>query len=76
VPSNHIQFSVDFTTNIAESNFRYTQVMIIKTRATLAEQVTAAVKELHSYTTPTVMILPVESLDPAYHRWLVKETGA
>ena len=51
-------------------------VMIIKTRATLAEQVTAAVKELHSYTTPTVMILPVESLDPAYHRWLVKETGA
>jgi periplasmic divalent cation tolerance protein len=50
-------------------------VMIIKTRATLAEQVTAAVKELHSYTTPAVMILPVESLDPAYHRWIVKETG-
>ena len=51
-------------------------VMIIKTRATLAEQVTAAVKELHSYTTPAVMILPVESLDPAYHQWIVKETGA
>jgi hypothetical protein len=26
VPSFHGQFSVDFTTNIAESNFRYTQV--------------------------------------------------
>ena len=51
-------------------------VIIIKTRATLAEQVTAAVKELHSYTTPAVMILPVESLDPAYHQWIVKETGA
>jgi hypothetical protein len=25
VPSNNIQFSVDFTTNIAESNFWYTQ---------------------------------------------------
>src|ERR1035438_1058731 len=25
VPSNHNQFSVAFTTNIAESNFRYTQ---------------------------------------------------
>jgi Transposase DDE domain len=25
VPSRHTQFSVDFTTNIAESNFRYTQ---------------------------------------------------
>jgi periplasmic divalent cation tolerance protein len=51
-------------------------VMIIKTRATLAEQVSATVKELHSYTMPAVMVLPVESLDPAYHRWLVKETGA
>src|SRR5664280_3543644 len=51
-------------------------VMIIKTRATLGEQVTAAVKELHSYTTPAVMILPVESLDSAHHRWIVKETGA
>jgi hypothetical protein len=25
VPSRHTQFSVAFTTNIAESNFRYTQ---------------------------------------------------
>jgi periplasmic divalent cation tolerance protein len=51
-------------------------VMIIKTRAALAEQVAAAVKELHSYTTPAVMVLAVESLDPAYHQWLVKETSA
>jgi len=50
-------------------------VMIVKTRAALAEQVAAAVKELHSYTTPAVMVLAVESLDPAYHLWLVKETG-
>jgi len=50
-------------------------VMIIKTRAALAEQVAAAVKELHSYTTPAVMVLPVESLDPAYHQWIVKETS-
>ena len=49
-------------------------VMIIKTRAALAEPVRAAVKELHSYTTPAVMVLPVESLDPAYHQWIVKET--
>ena len=50
-------------------------VMIVKTRATLAEQVTAAVKELHSYTTPAVMVLAVESLDPDYHQWIVEETG-
>ena len=50
-------------------------VMIIKTRAALAEPVRAAVKELHSYATPAVMVLPVESLDPAYHQWIVKETS-
>jgi hypothetical protein len=26
VPSRHTEFSVDFTTNIVESNFRYTHV--------------------------------------------------
>src|SRR5450830_1057967 len=30
VPSRHTQFSVDFTTNIAESNFRYTQVFLVR----------------------------------------------
>ena len=50
-------------------------VMLIKTRASLAEPVTAAVKELHTYTTPAVMVLAVESLDPDYHRWIVAETG-
>ena len=50
-------------------------VMIIKTRAALAEPVRAAVKELHSYATPAVMVLAVESLDPAYHQWIVKGTS-
>jgi hypothetical protein len=27
VPSRHTQFSVAFTTNIAESNFQYTQLL-------------------------------------------------
>ena len=51
-------------------------VMIIKTRAALAERVGAAVKELHSYTTPAILVLPVESIDPAYHAWLLAETAA
>ena len=54
---------------------RAEEVVMIKTRATLAGPVAAAVKELHSYTTPAVMVLSVESLEPAYHRWIVKETG-
>ena len=50
-------------------------VMILKTRASLAEDVRAAVKELHSYTTPAILVLPIEGGDPAYLDWLMKETG-
>ena len=50
--------------------------MIIKTRASLAEAVRAAVKEMHSYTTPAILVLPIESVDPDYHAWIVAETKA
>jgi periplasmic divalent cation tolerance protein len=49
-------------------------VMIIKTRAALAEAVRAAVKELHSYTTPAILILPVDGGDENYLAWIVAET--
>ena len=49
-------------------------VMIIKTRASLAERVRAAVKEMHSYSTPAVLVIPVENVDPDYHAWIVTET--
>jgi periplasmic divalent cation tolerance protein len=49
-------------------------VMIIKTRASLAEPVRAAVKQMHSYSTPAILVLPVENVDPDYHAWIVKET--
>jgi periplasmic divalent cation tolerance protein len=48
--------------------------MIVKTRFALAEVLRAVVKELHSYTTPAIVVLPVESLDAAYHQWIVDET--
>ena len=51
-------------------------VMIIKTRASLAEAVRAAVKELHSYTTPAVLVIPLEAVDPDYHAWLAAETAS
>jgi periplasmic divalent cation tolerance protein len=50
-------------------------VMLVKTRASLADDVSAVVKELHTYTTPAIMVLPVDSLDPAYHAWIVAESG-
>jgi len=49
-------------------------VMIIKTRGSLAERVSAAVKDMHSYTTPAILVLPVESVDQGYHDWIMAET--
>jgi periplasmic divalent cation tolerance protein len=51
-------------------------VMIVKTRASLAAAVQAAVKELHSYTTPAIMVLPLESVESNYLGWLFAETEA
>jgi periplasmic divalent cation tolerance protein len=51
-------------------------VMIIKTRASLADRVCAAVKAGHSYTTPAVLVVPIEQVDSAYLGWLMAETEA
>jgi periplasmic divalent cation tolerance protein len=49
-------------------------VMIIKTRASLADRVGTAVKEMHSYTTPAILVIPIESVDKGYLAWLMAET--
>lgn len=49
-------------------------VMIIKTRASLAEPVRAAVKEMHSYTAPAILVIPLESVDSSYLAWLLAAT--
>jgi periplasmic divalent cation tolerance protein len=49
-------------------------VMIIKTRAALAEPVRAAVRQLHSYTTPAILVLPIERVDADYRGWLLTAT--
>jgi periplasmic divalent cation tolerance protein len=49
-------------------------VMIIKTRASLAEAVREAVKQNHPYTTPAILVLPIEGGDQAYLGWLMAET--
>ena len=51
-------------------------VMIIKTRASLVQRVSAAVKELHSYSTPAILVIPIESVDQPYLDWLLGETEA
>ena len=49
-------------------------LMIITTRASLAEAVRAAVKAMHSYTTPAILVLPIEGGEPGYLNWLMTET--
>ena len=49
-------------------------VMLIKTRATLAEEVRAAVKASHVYETPAILVLPIESVDETYFAWIVELT--
>jgi periplasmic divalent cation tolerance protein len=51
-------------------------VMIIKTRAALADAVRVAVKEMHSYATPAVLVIPIESVDPDYQAWIMDETAS
>ena len=50
-------------------------VMIIKTRAGLAEAMRAAIRQMYSYTTPAILVLPIVSVDHDYHAWIVKETA-
>jgi periplasmic divalent cation tolerance protein len=49
-------------------------VMLIKTRASLAEAVRAAVKARHSYESPAILVLPIESMDQNYLAWVFAET--
>jgi periplasmic divalent cation tolerance protein len=49
-------------------------VMIIKTRASLAPEVEGAVKALHSYSTPAILVIPIESVETTYLAWIMAET--
>jgi periplasmic divalent cation tolerance protein len=51
-------------------------VMIVKTRAALAERLSSAIKERHSYSTPAIIVIPLESVDQPYLEWLMAETAA
>lgn len=50
-------------------------VLIVKTRATLVRKLTARVTQLHSYTCPCVLILPISGGHDVFLKWLGLETG-
>lgn len=49
-------------------------VMILKTRASLADRLRKALKAGHPNTVPAIMVLPVESVEDTYLRWMMMET--
>ena len=51
-------------------------LLIIKTRASLVEEVTSLVKAIHSYDVPEVIALPIIGGNPEYMAWIDAETDA
>ncbi len=49
-------------------------LLLIKSRAALSKRLTARVKQLHSYSVPEVVTLPIASGDADYLRWIRDST--
>ncbi|MBI5163319.1 MAG: divalent-cation tolerance protein CutA [Magnetospirillum sp.] len=48
--------------------------VILKTRADLVADLTAKIKDLHSYSCPCVVALPITGGNPAFLDWIAAET--
>jgi periplasmic divalent cation tolerance protein len=51
-------------------------VMLIKTRAELADAVVSATRELHPYDNPALVVLPVVGGSADFRRWVIEQTAA
>lgn len=49
--------------------------LLFKTRRDLLEDLTARVRELHSYDCPCVAALPIDGGNPAFLQWIGEETS-
>jgi periplasmic divalent cation tolerance protein len=49
-------------------------VLILKTREARAAACVERVRQLHPYTTPCILVLPVEAATPAFAAWVADET--
>jgi periplasmic divalent cation tolerance protein len=50
-------------------------VMIIKTRASLAERAMAEARKGHPYTNPALLVVPIEGGSPEFLAWILAETA-
>jgi len=46
-------------------------LLFIKTPTTLFDQVSAAIREFHSYELPEILALPVTAAEANFHRWII-----
>ncbi len=51
-------------------------VLIAKTTASLVDQLIQKIKELHSYSTPAILVLPIEDGNVDYLHWLEHSTNS
>ncbi len=49
-------------------------VLILKTRDQLAEEVINKIKEIHSYTCPCILVMPIKEGFRPFFDWILKET--
>lgn len=50
-------------------------VMIVKTRAALADKASETIRTLHPYDTPVIAVIPLESVDSRTLAWLLDATA-
>ena len=50
-------------------------LLIVKSKASLLPEIIELVKELHSYTVPEIIALPVIGGNPAYLEWIDESTS-
>jgi periplasmic divalent cation tolerance protein len=51
-------------------------MLIIKTQASLVDEVTSLIKTVHSYDVPEIIALPIIGGNPEYLAWIDTETDA
>lgn len=51
-------------------------VLILKTRADLADRAVERIRGLHSYVCPGIVVVPIAGGNPAYLDWIAAETEA
>ncbi len=49
-------------------------LLLVKSRAARTRRLTARIRELHGYSVPEVITLPIASGNPAYLRWIREST--